>query len=74
MTILQKTTFLQEYIILNKQMMHRLIIPFFLTLACTAACVHPAGSNDPAPEEIIRMIRHFPLGPGGHPFRGLALR
>jgi len=57
MTILQKTTFLQEYFILNKQMMHRLIIPFFLTLACTAACVHPAGSDDPAPEEILARMR-----------------
>ena len=38
-------------------MMNRLIIPFFLTLACTAACVHPAGSNDPAPEEILGRMR-----------------
>ena len=33
----------------------------------------PAAREDEA-EEIIRMIRRFPLGTGGHPFRGLALR
>jgi len=37
--------------------MHRLIIPFLLTLIAAAACRRPAVPADPAPEEVLARMR-----------------
>ena len=37
--------------------MNKLIVPFLLSLAGTAACIRQAGSDDPAPDAVLARMR-----------------